>query len=559
MIYTNGSFPGPPLIVDYGDFVTFVVHNQMPFDTSVHFHGIEQLGTPWSDGVPGVSQKPIPSGGSFTYKWSALQSGAYWYHGHAKGQVQDGLYGPIYIRPPPNAPQPFSQFANGSQDLAAMKKADETPRLVMLSDWDHLTSDEYLAAEQASNLDTFCVDSMLVNGKGSVNCQPQSLLNNLTLPPLLQLLNGSFVSDRGCTPPVQKALDEGNFTSDITKLPPGLIDGCKPTNGSQEIIEVDAKDGYVSIHWISAMSIKTPVVSIDEHPMCVFAVDGQYIQPQPADTIFMYNGERFAAMVKLDKPPGDYTIRVANSGADQLISGYATLRVKGNDSTSTSPTPASTSTPYINYAGGNVSASVIPLDETKLVPFPASKPAPTADATHFLKFGRLNANWEWTLSGNGSYPETADYQQPLLFYPNSTDAHNSSLVFRTKNGTWVDVVMQVVLNAAAPAQPAHPIHKHSNKAYIIGAGNGVFNYSSVADAIQSIPGSFNLETPSLRDSFATPSVLQGPAWVVFRYQSINPGAFYVHCHIQTHLTGGMAMTILDGVDVWPEVPPEYQI
>jgi len=416
---------------------------------------------------------------------------------------------------------------------------------------------------------------MLVNGKGAVNCQPQSLLNDLTLPPLLKLLNGSFVSDRGCTPLSPKALDEGlNFTSDISKIPPGMIDGCSPTNGSHEIIEVNAADGYASFHWISAMSVKTPVVSIDEHSMTVFAVDGAYIQPQPADTIFMYNGERFAAMVKLDKPAGDYTIRVANSGADQILSGFATLRVtdsttNGNrgrrrkgmaNSTSASSAPASTSTPFINYAGGNVSASVVALDETKLIPFPASKPAPTADATHFMNLGRLGANWAWTLSGSALYPDSAgDQSQPLLFYPNSTLGRNDTLVFTTKNGTWVDVVLQVVLNAAAPAQPAHPVHKHSNKAYIIGAGNGVFNYTNVAEGMKVEPESFNLETPSLRDSFTTPSVLRGPAWVVFRYQVVNPGAFYIHCHIQTHLLGGMAMTILDGVDAWPEIPAEYQI
>ena len=300
--------------------------------------------------------------------------------------------------------------------------------------------------------------------------------------------------------------------------------------------------------------------------MTVFAVDGQYIQPQPADSIFLYNGERFSAMVKLDKPAGDYTIRVANQNADQLIAGFATLRVTnstrhhghgGKYATSTSA-PASTSSPYINYGGGNVSASVVALDETKLIPFPASKPAPTADATHIWKFGRLGANYDWTLSGSALYPDSDD-SQPLLFYPNSSLAHNSSLVVRTKNGTWVDIVMQVVLNNAAPAQPAHPIHKHSNKGYIIGAGNGDFNYTNVAEAMKVIPGNFNLETPSLRDSFTTPSVLLGPAWVVFRYQVVNPGAFYVHCHIQTHLVGGMAMTFLDGVDAWPEIPAEYQI
>ena len=408
-----------------------------------------------------------------------------------------------------------------------------------------------------------CLDSLLVNGKGSVNCQPQALLNNLTLPPLLKLLNGSFVSDRGCTPPTPKALDEGlNFTSDITKVPPGLNDGCSPTNGTKEIILVNAQNGWASIHWISAMSVKTPVVSIDEHPMYIYAVDGAYIQPQRADTAFMYNGERYSAMVKLDKPAGDYTIRVANQAADQILAGFATLRyanTRHRHNTTSTENSTSTSKPYINYAGLNVSADVVPLDLTKLLPFPASAPAPTADATHILKFGRLGANWAWTLSGSALYSEDRDFDAPLLFNPNSPAANNNSLIIRTKNDTWVDIVMQVVLNDAAPAQPAHPVHKHSNKAYIIGAGDGVFNYTDVAAAMKVIPESFNLQTPSLRDSFTTPSVLQGPAWVVFRYHVVNPGAWYLHCHIQTHLTGGMAMTMMDGVDAWPEIPEEYQI
>lgn len=404
---------------------------------------------------------------------------------------------------------------------------------------------------------------MLINGKGSVNCQPQELLNKLTPPPLLKLLNGSFVSDRGCTPATKEALDQGqNFTSDYSKLPAGLQDGCKPTNGSEEVILVDAQNGWASIHWINAMSVKTPVVSIDEHPMIVYAVDGAYIHPQPADTIFAYNGERYSAMIKLDKPAGDYTIRVANKAADQIMAGFAKLRYTNTTrgyNTTTTKNSTTESKPFINYAGGNVSASVVPLDTKKLVPFPPSAPAPTADATFIIKFGRLDANYAWTLSGNATYAENRDFEKPLLYYPNSPAANNDSLIIRTKNGTWVDIVMQIVLNAAAPAQPAHPVHKHSNKAYIIGAGNGVFNYTDVATAMKYIPQSFNLKTPPLRDSFTTPSVLLGPAWVVFRYQVVNPGAWFLHCHIQTHLTGGMAMTMMDGVDAWPEIPAEYQL
>lgn len=371
-----------------------------------------------------------------------------------------------------------------------------------------------------------------------------------------------------CTPPTKEALDEGkNFTSNINLVPAGFLDGCTPTNGSMETFYVDAADGWFNLQLVSAMSIKTPVFSIDSHPMWIYAVDGVYIEPQLADTVFLYNGERFSAMIKLDQTPGDYTIRVANSGADQIISGYAKLSyqnhashkgAKGYNATTTNGTVNGTA--YINYGGANTSASVIPLDETLLVPYPASKPAPTADATHILKLGRLGANYNWSLSGSNLYDTQANYQTPLLFHPNSTsnpNAYDPALIIRTTNGTWVDIILQVILNDAAPAQPAHPVHKHSNKGYLIGAGNGIFNYSTVADAMKVIPGSFNLETPSLRDSFNTPSVLLGPAWIAFRYQVVNPGAFYLHCHIQTHLTGGMAMTIMDGVDVLPTIPEEY--
>ena len=78
-----------------------------------------------------------------------------------------------------------------------MKQAEKKAQFALLSDWDHLTSSEYRAVEVDSGLDLFCVDSLLINGKGSVNCQPQELLNALTPPPLLKLLNGSTVSDRG--------------------------------------------------------------------------------------------------------------------------------------------------------------------------------------------------------------------------------------------------------------------------------------------------------------------------------------------------------------------------
>lgn len=35
------------------------VLNNLPVGTTLHWHGINQLETPWSDGVPGISQRQV--------------------------------------------------------------------------------------------------------------------------------------------------------------------------------------------------------------------------------------------------------------------------------------------------------------------------------------------------------------------------------------------------------------------------------------------------------------------------------------------------------------------
>lgn len=40
-ILVNGQSPGPPLIIEEGDEVEVTVNNFLPFNTTVHYHGIE--------------------------------------------------------------------------------------------------------------------------------------------------------------------------------------------------------------------------------------------------------------------------------------------------------------------------------------------------------------------------------------------------------------------------------------------------------------------------------------------------------------------------------------
>ena len=47
--------------------VTNLLENQA---TSLHFHGMEQLNTPWMDGAGGISHCPINPLESFQYRYS---------------------------------------------------------------------------------------------------------------------------------------------------------------------------------------------------------------------------------------------------------------------------------------------------------------------------------------------------------------------------------------------------------------------------------------------------------------------------------------------------------
>lgn len=95
----NGTVPGPMIRVTEGERVRFVVRNDLPEDTTVHWHGIE---VPHGmDGVPDVSQAPIAPGETFVYEFEARPAGTFWYHSHVDPDIQigAGLHGAFIIDP----------------------------------------------------------------------------------------------------------------------------------------------------------------------------------------------------------------------------------------------------------------------------------------------------------------------------------------------------------------------------------------------------------------------------------------------------------------------------
>ncbi|KAL4714587.1 hypothetical protein ACJJTC_006633 [Scirpophaga incertulas] len=104
VIAINGISPGPPINVCMNDVIVVEVRNKIPDqDIAVHWHGMEQKGTPHMDGVPMVTQCPIPYGSTYKYAFIASSPGTFFYHADSVSHQSDGVYGSLIV----NQPQPL--------------------------------------------------------------------------------------------------------------------------------------------------------------------------------------------------------------------------------------------------------------------------------------------------------------------------------------------------------------------------------------------------------------------------------------------------------------------
>src|SRR5215470_1902840 len=98
------------------------VVNQLPVPTSIHWHGL--ILPNLMDGVPFVTQDPIPPGGSHRYDFPLVQSGSYWMHSHYGLQEQQLLAAPMVIRSPAQSKVADAEFTVMLSDFSFTSPQD---------------------------------------------------------------------------------------------------------------------------------------------------------------------------------------------------------------------------------------------------------------------------------------------------------------------------------------------------------------------------------------------------------------------------------------------------
>jgi len=264
-ILVNNQLPGPTLRFTEGDHVTINVHNHLDKPTAIHWHG---LLVPWQvDGVENITQKGIPPGGVFKYKFTLMQSGTYWYHSHAGIQEQRGLYGSIIIDPlKPPAYQYDKDF------------------VVVLSDWSN-TLPKNLYANLKKNGDYYSplfpiqpsLQRFICDYKKANKCERKKLVMTYKM---MQKTRMSFY-------------DFSDIAYDAY-----LLNGKPPSNPWRGQVSLG---DTVRLRFIGAGASTIFKVKIPGTQMQMVHIDGNDVEPYPVDSFKIAPGETYDVLVKILK------------------------------------------------------------------------------------------------------------------------------------------------------------------------------------------------------------------------------------------------------------------
>ncbi|KAL6315618.1 hypothetical protein AAG906_003721 [Vitis piasezkii] len=127
---------------------------------------------------------------------------------------------------------------------------------------------------------------------------------------------------------------------------------------------------------------------------------------------------------------------------------------------------------------------------------------------------------------------------PQLVFDFTTDI--LPLEYQTpKNGTEVRVLeynstVEIVFQGTnLIAGTHHPMHLHGYSFYVVGWGFG--NFDKNRDPLR-----YNLVDPPLQSTISVPT----KGWAAIRFEASNPGVWFMHCHVERHVTWGMGTAFI---------------
>ncbi|XP_007008849.2 PREDICTED: laccase-12 [Theobroma cacao] len=502
-ITVNGMFPGPTLEVKDGDTLEVKVINKARYNVTIHWHGIRQMRTGWADGPEFVTQCPIRPGGSYTYRFTIQgQVGTLWWHAHSSW-LRATVYGALIIRPKEGESYPFP------------KPKRETP--ILLGEWWDANPIDVVREATRTGASPNISDAYTINGQ------------------------------------------------------PGDLYICSSKDTT--IVPIDS--GETNLLRVINAALNQPLFfTVANHKLTVVGADASYLKPFTTSVIMLGPGQTTDVLIRGDQAPAQYYMaaRAYQSAQNAPFDNTTTTAILEYKSApcpakkGLAPKPIMPSLPAYNDTNTVTAFSrsfrspqkvEVPTDIDESLFFtvglglnncPPNFHKSRCQGPNGTRFTASMNNVSFVLPGNFSLLQAHQQGIPGVFttdFPGTppvifdyTGNVSQSLfqpvtgtkLYKLKYGSRVQIVIQ---DTSIVTPENHPIHLHGYDFYIIAEGFGNFNP-------QKDTSKFNLVDPPLRNTVAVP--VNG--WAVIRFVADNPGVWLMHCHLDVHITWGLAMAFL---------------
>ncbi|GMP80122.1 hypothetical protein CsSME_00035350 [Camellia sinensis var. sinensis] len=496
ILTVNGLFPGPALHVRKGDRLIVNVQNQGNYNVTLHWHGVKQPRNPWSDGPEYVTQCPIKAGANFSYELIfSTEEGTLWWHAHSDWS-RATVHGPIIIYPKVGTNYPFP------------KPHAEFP--IVLASWFKGDVMEIIQTALANGGEPNISDAFTING------QPGDLYN--------------------CSKP-------GTFR-----------------------IMFDFGKTYL-LRIINSIMNEEMFFMVADHNLTVVGMDGAYLKPIKTDYIMITPGQTMDVLITANQSLSHYYM-AARAYAGVVYDNTTTTAIVEYNGNYTSPlTPVFPNLP--NYTDINavtnftrrlraLASTQHPVDVPKVVDIRlvitlsvntlpcannscdgpnGSRLAASMNNISFVdpKVDILQAYYKQI---RGIYQTNFPSVPPYVFNFTADDVPDN--VLTPKRGTKVRVLkynssVEIVFQGTNVLNGAenHPIHQHGYSFYVVGFGFG--NFDNETD-----PAGFNLVDPPEMNTVGVPT----NGWAAIRFKADNPGVWFMHCHLDRHMSWGMDTVLI---------------
>ncbi|KAK9914680.1 hypothetical protein M0R45_038442 [Rubus argutus] len=499
ILTVNGQFPGPTLYARKGDTIIVDVINKGNRNITLHWHGVAQPRNPWSDGPEYITQCPIQPGANFTQKIIfSTEEGTLWWHAHSEWD-RATVHGAMIIYPNKDTHYPFP------------KPHAEIP--IILGEW---------WKEDIGELYT------------------------------QTLKNGG---------------DPNNSSAFLVNGQPGDLYPCSKPETFKLL--VDYGKTYL-LRLINAAEQEILFFSIANHKVTVVGSDASYTKPFTTDYVTIPPGQTLDLLLTANQSPSKYYYMAARAYLGGVGIAYdnttttAILQYKNHVPSSTPPLlpalPAYNDTnASVHFTGSlrsladknhpvdvplkitthlfyTLSVNTFPCPKNSCAGPNGSRLAASVNNISFMT-PTIDILQAYYYHVNGVFGTRFPNFPPLLF---NFTAQDLPLYLQTpKRSTEVKVleynatVELVFQGTNVVSGDDHPMHLHGFSFYVVGWGLG--NFDKDKD-----PLTYNLVDPPLKNTITVP--VNG--WTAIRFKADNPGVWFMHCHLDRHMSWGMDVTFI---------------